>query len=166
MLHYGYKDDADFWLDNQFQERIPENQRWFFKVAQDAVSPYVTTKRFRTFTSEQLLLNGLIEVIPLPGHTPGHSGFRVKCDLETLMFWGDIAHMPAIQLMHPEATIELDISPELAIKSREYALAEAVSSGCLIAGSHLPFPGIGHLRKDSEGHTWIPSDYAELGTHN
>jgi hypothetical protein len=32
----------------------------------------------------------------------------------------------------------------------------------VVAGTHLPFPGIGRLRKDGFGYAWMPVSY--LGT--
>ncbi|MXP48904.1 MBL fold metallo-hydrolase [Pantoea sp. Eser] len=98
------KADAEFWLDSATTEKIPEIQHWFIDVAQNATAPYIKAGRFQTFENGDDLLNGLVKVIGLPGHTPGHSGFRIESAGETILFWGDITHLPTVQLSHAGAT--------------------------------------------------------------
>ena len=152
----------DFWLNDATQATLPEEQDNFVKFAKDGVAPYAAANRFVTFKDGDVLEDGLLSVVAFPGHTPGHSGFRLESGGETLLFWGDIAHMPAIQLAHASASISLDINPAQAVASRERALKLAADTGWLIAGSHAPFPGFGRVRKDGEGHSWVPAEYAAL----
>ena len=156
------KADADFWLDSATTAKIPEIQHWFIDVAKNATAPYIQVGRFRTFESGDRLMDGMVKVVGLPGHTPGHSGFRIESEGETILFWGDITHLPAVQLSHAEATIDLDIIPEKAVSSREWALKETSSTGIWIGAAHQAFPGIGRLRQDENGYTWIGSEYAYL----
>ncbi|WP_179867942.1 MBL fold metallo-hydrolase [Rhizobium anhuiense] len=159
---YAAKADADFWLNDATQATLPEEQDNFVKFAKDGVAPYAAASRFVTFSDGDVLEDGLLTVVAFPGHTPGHSGFRLERAGETLLFWGDIAHLPAVQLAHASATISLDIDPAQAVASRERALKLATDTGWLIAGSHAPFPGIGRVRKDADGHSWVPAEYAAL----
>lgn len=32
----------------------------------------------------------------------------------------------------------------------------------LVAGAHLPFPGIGHARSEGRGYAWVPVEYGPL----
>jgi glyoxylase-like metal-dependent hydrolase (beta-lactamase superfamily II) len=159
---WAAKADADFWLDTATAERIPEQQHWFIDVARNATAPYIAMDRFKTFIDGDALENGIFTVEGLPGHTPGHSGFRLRSGDETIFFWGDVAHLPAVQLLHPAASIDLDIIPELGVSSRRKALADAAHSGGWIAAAHAPFPGIGRIREDGDGYTWIPAEYGAL----
>ena len=38
--------------------------------------------------------------------------------------------------------------------------ADAAKQGYLVAGAHLPFPGIGHIRSEGKGYVWVPLNYA------
>jgi hypothetical protein len=40
--------------------------------------------------------------------------------------------------------------------------AYLVNMGDLVAGAHLPFPGIGHVRAERVGYTWLPIDYGAV----
>ncbi|MBG0512123.1 MBL fold metallo-hydrolase [Agrobacterium sp. MOPV5] len=95
---WAHKADAAFWLDSATTLRIPEPQHWFITAAQEGTAPYRESGRFNTFVEGDVLFDGLVKVIGLPGHTPGHSGFEFSSQGETILFWGDIAHLPAVQL--------------------------------------------------------------------
>ena len=42
------------------------------------------------------------------------------------------------------------------------AMADSKS---LVAGMHLPFPGIGHVREDGKGrYSWVPIEFGPLPT--
>ena len=32
----------------------------------------------------------------------------------------------------------------------------------MVAGMHLPFPGVGHVRKEAKGYAWVPAEFAPL----
>lgn len=155
------KDDADFWLNPESGNKLPQDQRDFLKMAQDAVAPYAATGKFKTFNGGETLVPG-IEVMPTAGHTPGHTSYLVTSGSDKLVVWGDIIHFHAVQLPHPEVTIEVDVDPKQAIKSREKILSQAAANGWLIGAAHLPFPGIGHVSKENQGYSWTPVEYAPL----
>jgi hypothetical protein len=39
------------------------------------------------------------------------------------------------------------------------AAASAVREKVWVAGAHLPFPGLGHLRAEASGYAWVPIAY-------
>lgn len=49
----------------------------------------------RSFNDNEIA-EGILPVW-LPGHTPGHTGFRIDADDKFLLIWGDIVHYPHIQ---------------------------------------------------------------------
>lgn len=160
---WAHKDDADFWLNNDLAATLAEDQRPFFTIAQDAAAPYIASDRFKTFAPGDDLIPGLVSIVEAPGHTPGHTAFMVSSAGEKMLFWGDISHLPSIQLPHPGATIELDVYPDMAIASRERVLAASAEEGYAIGAAHLPFPGIGRVRKDdATGYAWVAVEYSAL----
>jgi glyoxylase-like metal-dependent hydrolase (beta-lactamase superfamily II) len=50
----------------------------------------------RTATSGEVVPG--ITIQPLPGHTPGHSGYLITSGKDSVLIWGDIAHWPDIQI--------------------------------------------------------------------
>ena len=150
--------DADYWLDEKMESTLPEDQRPFFDMARDAIAPYADAGKFKTFNDGDAIVPG-IEVIPSNGHTPGHTSFLLRSGNEKLLVWGDLVHVHSVQLRNPEVTIALDVDPKAAKESRVRLLAQAAKERWLVAAAHLPFPGLGHLRQEEKGYSWIPVEY-------
>jgi len=94
--------------------------------------------------------------VPLPGHTPHHSGYRIESNGDSLLIWGDIVHLPHIQLARPEAGVIFDTDPDRASRTRRDILVEVAQSREMIAGHHIDFPGIGHVVEDGDGYRFLP----------
>jgi glyoxylase-like metal-dependent hydrolase (beta-lactamase superfamily II) len=91
------------------------------------------------------------------GHTPGHTAYFIVSKGKTLLLWGDLIHVAAIQFADPSVTISFDSDREDAAKSRQRILAEAAKNGWLIGGAHLPFPGLGNIRVlNDNGYLFLP----------
>ncbi|MCK2097443.1 MBL fold metallo-hydrolase [Thauera aromatica] len=160
---WGAKEDADYWLDPGAAAAAPEARRAFFAMAQAALAPYAAQGRFRTFAKGDTLPGG-IGVVPTPGHTPGHASYLLQSGAERLLIWGDIIHAHGVQLTRPEVSIEFDVDPAQAVRSRRAVLARAADEGWWVAGAHLPFPGLGRLRPEAAGYAWVPVEYGPLKT--
>ncbi|HEX4261263.1 MAG TPA: MBL fold metallo-hydrolase [Acetobacteraceae bacterium] len=97
-----------------------------------------------------------IELVPLPGHTPGHSGCRITSGDDALLIWGDVVHVPGIQLAHPEASLAFDVDPALAWQTRARVFDMAASERLHVAGMHLEFPTFAHVARDGAGYRLVP----------
>ena len=157
---HANRHDADFWLSEAQRDKAPAAQREFFDDAMAALKPYIQAGRFKTFSDDAQLAPG-IRAVPLAGHTPGHTAYLVESKGRKMLVWGDVIHVPAVQFAQPQVAIHFDIDSPEAVAARERILAEAARNGYLVAGAHLSFPGLGHLRKDGSGYRWIPVSYTE-----
>ena len=157
---HANRHDADFWLSEAQRDKAPAAQREFFDDAMAALKPYIQAGRFKTFSDDAQLAPG-IRAVPLAGHTPGHTAYLVESKGRKMLVWGDVIHVPAVQFAQPQVAIHFDIDSPEAVAARERILAEAARNGYLVAGAHLSFPGLGHLRKDWSGYRWIPVSYTE-----
>lgn len=131
----------------------------YFAQAIDILTPYVEANQIKTFDSETEILPGITATIH-PGHTPGMAFYTLASDGRKITFIGDLIHVASIQFPNPAVTISFDLKPEQAAQSRKTALARFAANRTLIAGPHLPFPGVGHVRKVEEGYDWVPINYA------
>ncbi|NYT81513.1 MBL fold metallo-hydrolase [Alcaligenaceae bacterium] len=159
-LHVA-EDEAAFWLNTEIAAQAPQDAQPFFKMAQAAVAPYRAAGKLKRFKTGERLMPG-VEAVPLHGHTPGHGGYMFASDGQAMLIWGDVIHSHAVQFVRPDVSIEFDTDPQQAIASRRQVLADAVKQKYWIAGAHLPFPGIGHVRHAGERYEWIPAEYAPL----
>lgn len=137
--------DAEFafWTDDANLNRAPDMMKPFFQVARAVFEAYGV--RCRTVGAGQVAPDIVIE--HLPGHTPGHSGYRIESSGASLLIWGDIVHYPDIQVTRPEVTIAFDADQQAASATRKKMLERVSATGELIAGMHLNFPGFARLSK-------------------
>ncbi|NMG49926.1 MBL fold metallo-hydrolase [Azoarcus communis] len=159
---HAAKADADFWLPAAALDAADEASKPFFQMAQAAIAPYKSSGRFSTFEDGAKLIAG-IKAVALPGHTPGHSGFMIESEGKRMLVWGDIIHNAASQFENPEIAIEFDVDRKQAVATRQKVLNLAVKEKLMVAGMHLPFPGIGHIRREGKGRfEWVPVEYSPI----
>jgi glyoxylase-like metal-dependent hydrolase (beta-lactamase superfamily II) len=155
------KADAAFWLNPDVAAKAPKDAQAFFKMAMDSATPYKASGKWSEFDASSEVVPG-IKAVATPGHTPGHTSFLVTSGSERLMIWGDLVHNYATQFVNPNIAIEFDTDPKAAIVARKRMFAEAVKEKYWVAGMHLPFPGIGHVRKDGNLMNWVPVEFGPI----
>nr|WP_245259332.1 MBL fold metallo-hydrolase [Methylobacterium sp. 77] len=144
--------ESAYWLAEDAVSRAPEGARPYFRNAQKAVAPY--SGRVRTMTSEEVLPG--ITAVPLPGHTPGHTGFRIVSGSASLLMWADIIHLPAIQFKRPEASLVFDVDSDRASSVRKRMLDEVSSEKTFVTGGHLEFPALGYVARAGAAYSFVP----------
>lgn len=159
---YAAKADADFWLSPASLASAPEDKKMFFKAPQDATAPYIKAGHFKTFEGTEEIQPG-IKPVSEHGHTPGHTGYLLESKGQKLLVWGDVVHNAAVQFPQPKVTIEFDSDQAKALATRMKLFNWTAKDALLVAGAHLPFPGIGHVRADGKNsYTWVPIDFAPV----
>jgi len=93
-----------------------------------------------------------ISMVPLPGHTPGHTGYRVDSQGQPLLIWGDIVHFPHIQIAHPDVSIAFDQDAGMAAAARSRLLDVVSADGLLVAGMHLGELGFARISRRQCGY--------------
>ena len=151
--------EADYWLSPKNLEAAPADAKSFFEGAMVSMRPYIDTGRFRAFDGDTDLVPG-VRALAARGHTPGHAAFVVESRGQKLVLWGDLMHVAAVQFPEPSVTIQFDTDSKAAAAQRKKAFAAAAKQGQWVGASHLPFPGLGHLRPDRSGYDWIPANYS------
>lgn len=158
---YAARADADFWLSSTVASQAPADAQPFFKMSRESVGPYQATGKFLTYQPQDTLLPG-VQAVPTPGHTPGHTSYLFSSGRHSLLVWGDIVHSHAVQFARPDVAIEFDVDTAQAIATRKKVFADTARDKLWVAGAHLPFPGLGHVRADGQGYAWVPAEYAPL----
>ncbi len=153
------KQDADFWLSQAKMDAAPQDSKSFFQGAMASLNPYIAAGKFKPFDGATELTPG-IKAMSSHGHTAGHTTYIVESKGQKLSLWGDLVHVAAVQFADPSVTIKFDTDSAAAAAQRKKAFADAARHGYWVAGAHLAFPGIGHLRAENKGYGWIPVNYA------
>jgi glyoxylase-like metal-dependent hydrolase (beta-lactamase superfamily II) len=143
---YAAQEEADAWLEDAPQTDITAKQ------ARETLALY--GKAFHTFHTGAQLAPG-VTIVPAHGHTAGHTAYRFRSKGQSLLVWGDIVHCPPVQFLHPEVSVRSDTAPAEAIATRQALFAQTAKDDTLVAGAHLPFPGLGHLRREGDGYAWV-----------
>ncbi len=106
-------------------------------------------------------VDGQDEIVPgitfdlTPGHSPGEMVLLISSGREKLYCLGDLLHHLE-EFERLEYYSSADISPEEAISSRNRIFAAAADSGTLVFAGHLPFPGLGHVKRNGSLFSWQP----------
>ena len=150
--------EVEFWRDDAIMASAGADAKPFFDAARLAFDAY----------QPQLKLVGPGEVlpgitlVPLPGHTPGHSGFRIASGADQLLIWTDITHVEDIQIPRPEVTIGFDVDQDQARATRKALFDEVATDKLAVAGMHLNMPGYLTLERRGAGYAkvtlpWTPA---------
>jgi glyoxylase-like metal-dependent hydrolase (beta-lactamase superfamily II) len=153
--------EGEFWLSQAKLDAAPAEQKEFFKDAQTALNPYLAAGKYKPFIGDIELVPG-VHAQGAAGHTPGHTVYVVESRSEKLLLWGDLMHVASVQFPDPSVTIGFDADSRAAKAQRARIFADAADKGYLVGGAHLPFPAIGHLRKDGSGYDFVPVNYTRL----
>lgn len=120
-------------------------------LAQTCIAAY--SGRTNLVSDGDKLING-VTALNLPGHTPGHMGFRADDASDSFVHVGDIAHAPVLQLANPEIGIAFDIDMDTARDTRKRTLDMVATDGMKISGGHFLRPNIGTLERVGQGYVF------------
>src|SRR5579859_6019244 len=139
---YVAKTESDFWLSPEIAAKAPKDAQPFFQSAQAIAAPYIKAGKWHTFNGSETIVDGM-QLVPLAGHTPGHTGYEFSSKGQKILFWGDTIHAHNVQLQHPEVTVVFDIDPTAAAATRNQLLPKLAHEDVVIASPHMLFPGLG-----------------------
>ena len=151
-----HENEPKHWFDDgEMAKGTDREKQLMFQQAREQCAPY--RDRMRTFKDGQVLPG--VTAIPCHGHTPGHSGFLIESGGQSLLIWGDIVHMPEVQVPRPEVTMVVDVDPANAETSRRRIFDMAAEERLLVTGMHLHFPGFGHVARSGDNYQFIPEPW-------
>jgi len=137
-------------------DAFPNLERLF--IPQEEIPLFDREMRLARFRQRRLPLGAGFKLSPsvtavaAHGHEVGHTAFEVTGAGETLLIWGDVVHVPAIQFARPELTWEFDDDQAAARATRQKMLRRLVQPNFFVAGAHLDFPGLGTVAAAGDGY--------------
>jgi glyoxylase-like metal-dependent hydrolase (beta-lactamase superfamily II) len=144
--------EADFWMG-------PDRTGDLDKVKANRVRTKINLEPYldrihRVRGSEEYL--GFVPVIA-PGHTPGHTCWLLSAPGGGFMALGDVVHVSAIQISHPDAGMIYDLDKDQAVRSRKRILDMAATERFAIAGAHVNAPGFGYVKRKGTSFVFEPA---------
>lgn len=148
-----HENEPRHWFDDAAMARGTEREkRLMFQQAREQTAPYLD--RMRTFAGGEVFPG--VTALPIPGHTPGHTGYLIESGGDRLLIWGDVVHMPEVQVPRPEVSMVVDTDPAAAAASRRRVFDMVASEELLVTGMHLHFPGFAHVLRDGSNYRLVP----------
>ncbi len=132
-------------------------QEWAFmngEAAAKAIAAAVKPQ-IKTFEPGRSILPGITPV-SLPGHTPGHVGYEIVSQGQSMVDIGDVAHSSIVSLARPEWTIAWDSDKDAGVTTRRHELQRLAASHRLMFAPHFPFPGVGRIEQAGDGFRFRP----------
>jgi glyoxylase-like metal-dependent hydrolase (beta-lactamase superfamily II) len=152
-----HKNELAHWMNDDEMQRADEQaRRLYFQCAREQIAPY--RDRIRLFAEAVEVFPGVTS-IPLHGHTPGHSGYRIVSGNSSVLLWGDIIHVSEIQVPRPEVTMTFDTNPGEAADTRRRVFEMVATQRELVAGMHVHFPGFTHVVKHGKNYALLPEPW-------
>lgn len=148
-----------FWTDATIAASVPDAVKPFFALASSVATAYGA--RVMPFEGDADLGGG-VTAIAMPGHTPGHTGYRLSSGNDQLIIFGDVAAFASLQFSNPDIGISFDADGTVAASTRKKVLAMLATDKIAVAGSHLPFPGVGHVDARDDAFAWVPEEWKFL----
>lgn len=143
--------DLGYYSDGSKRAATPDNKRGAFDIT--ATLQRLYAGHIRTAAPGEVLPG--IELIPLPGHSFGHSGYLIGEGDGSLLLWGDALHLGALQAADPDIGVIYDLDAAQAVRSRRDILERAAAAGWTVSGGHIT--GLQQVRRQGAGFKLVPA---------
>jgi glyoxylase-like metal-dependent hydrolase (beta-lactamase superfamily II) len=150
MLH---ELESRFYLERDASHTDSERVRRTLTQSKKATAPY--RGRIRAVPDSEALPG--ISAVLQPGHTPGHTCWLLQSAGARLLIWGDIVHLPTVQVPRPDTALVYDVDPVLAPQTRARVFEWVARERIPVAGAHLPFPGFATVVRQGDGYALAPA---------
>jgi glyoxylase-like metal-dependent hydrolase (beta-lactamase superfamily II) len=147
-----HEQEVDFWLADDVGSEPPNVRRTRARNRINMAPYRDRTRRMRT--GEEVL--GCTPILAA-GHSPGHTCWRIGSGRDAFLAWGDLVHVSAIQIAHPDTAMTYDLDPDMARASRRRILDMVAADRIAVAGAHVDAPGFGQVVRKGTSFAFEPS---------
>lgn len=161
---YMAKAEHDFWQRatmEDFKNSLLYKMQDFVKQVIFGIQNVLKTIQPKLkFITMQRGLHGIFSFQLAPGHTPGLTMTTITSKNEKLIFIADLIHSDALLFAHPEWGFTGDTNIQQAVASRVKMLQQLAANETKTFAYHLPYSGLGHVRRKDKAFEWVPEVYA------
>ncbi len=150
--------EAAHWGSESVMAKAPPQAHSTFRAARALLDAYAG--RVRLSDDAETVLPGVV-AHAMPGHTPGHTGYRIGAGADAVLLLADVVHVASVQAPRPEAGLVFDSDPDAAEATRRRVLAMAADEGVCVAGIHLAFPPFAHVARAGDGFAFVPEAWSD-----
>jgi glyoxylase-like metal-dependent hydrolase (beta-lactamase superfamily II) len=160
--YLALRDEVNFWAQptpDLGRTGVPAEQRAaIVRGMHDALT--ILGPKLEFFSATDELFPG-VRAVPLPGHTPFHSGFLFEDAGERFLNAGDAFIDSRLHVKHPEYSPIGDTLPEVAITTRQTLLERRAREDFKLFCAHFPAPGFSPRSPDSSHGSYRSDDPSE-----
>ena len=120
----------------------------------DSVRPIVEHSQAE-LVDNSFTIDETIDLVPTPGHTPGHICVRLNSNNQNGIFTGDLIHHP-IQINQPLLETNFCSDPKLAVQVRKRFIDNNTNNNTMIFPAHFSGPTVGYIKSSSRGNIFEP----------
>jgi glyoxylase-like metal-dependent hydrolase (beta-lactamase superfamily II) len=149
------RQEWDYWTSSPTLAHLglsPEIKHLLIRFAGEKLAPI--RERILLVDRETEIAPG-VQIIPAPGHTPGHLAVALTSGAEQLLYLGDTALHP-VHLEHPDWCAAVDIVPDAVPDTRRRLFDRAAADRALVHSFHFPFPCLGTITPNGTAWHWQP----------
>lgn len=154
---YVDRRDVAHWTDPAKRAAAPEFLKSSFDASAEMVRLY---PKLQAIDGERAITRG-VSIVDLTGHTPGHIGVRIEDGGKSLIMVSDMMFHPSIHPVAADVGFLFEQDPEAARTMRARFFPRAAEEKALIAATHMPFPGLGHIVSDGGRLRWLAAEWAQ-----
>lgn len=140
-----------FWTTGHFED-VAANGKGWSEMAKGVLAAY--GDRLTIVAADKEIIPGVTS-IAIPGHTPGHAGFRADSGADSLVHMGDILHIQNMQLFNPKVATVFDVDPETALASRKRILDMVSADKLMCTNGHMLAPKFNHIDKVGDSYAIV-----------
>ena len=100
-----------------------------------------------------------IRAVDAFGHSPGLMAFTIESEGKRMINWADTCNHYVVAIQRPDLHLDVDDDKEKAAATRKRILDMAADEDLLVAGFHMPFPGLGYVERAGGSYRWVPHGY-------
>ncbi len=100
-----------------------------------------------------------IRAVDAAGHSIGLMAYHIESEGKRLLVWADTCIHYVMAVQRPEWHVDVDDDKEKAVATRKRILDMVATDKLIVAGFHMPFPGVGYVEKSVGGYRWVPISY-------
>lgn len=94
------------------------------------------------------------------GHSAGLMAFTIESEGKRMINWADTCNHYVVAIQRPDLHLDVDDDKEKAAATRRRILDMVNKEDLLVAGFHMPYPGLGYIEKSKDGvFRWVPHSY-------
>ncbi len=152
------KVEHEFWTGNPDLSKVglpDDTKKDFVAAAQKHIAAIKSSGKKLHLVDGSAKVFSELTFVPTPGHTPGHMSFVLRDGKEELFILADLAHNHVLMFANPTWGPVFDTDPDVAAATRAAIFDRLAANRSLVMAFHLPWPGLGHVRRDGKGYEWV-----------